>query len=54
VLMESQDAGMWLGKLDLLELRSRPDYGDGSAAAGLLDAVSGLIEHDEALKETQE
>ncbi len=35
-------------------LRLRPDYGDGAAAAGLLEAVCGLIEQDEALKETQE
>jgi tetratricopeptide (TPR) repeat protein len=35
-------------------LRSRPDHGGGGAAAGLLEAVSGLLEQDEALKETQE
>jgi tetratricopeptide (TPR) repeat protein len=35
-------------------LRSRPDYGDGAAAAGLLEAVSGLVAQPEALKETQE
>jgi tetratricopeptide (TPR) repeat protein len=35
-------------------LRSRPDYGDGSAAAGLLEAVCGLIEQEEPLEETKE
>jgi tetratricopeptide (TPR) repeat protein len=35
-------------------MQSRPDYGDGAAAAGLLEAVCGLIEQDEPPKETQE
>lgn len=35
-------------------LQARRDYGAGAAAAGLLEAVCGLVEQDEMLKETQE
>jgi tetratricopeptide (TPR) repeat protein len=49
-------AGNWdkACRLWIQVLRSRPDYGDGAAAAGLLEAVCGLIEQDELQIEAQE